>query len=469
MSSRARYWCFADRHRKVASWPLALCAVASLLFLTEAVFFLFFRNVNQDEGWYLWAAKLVFQGKVPYRDFAYSQTPLLPYVYGLPQWAFGQGLYQGRLTSLLFAASTLFLGASLVQRLAPRITSLEPIWAVACYLLLQVTGLYAAAYDVAYTAPYAPAGCLLLLAFWVALCCPKETWRNILATSCLAVAVAIRLSCASALVPLGLYLTLTSQRRVRGLLVVLAATLVMLALACGPCFLASRGVVAYDIFGFHTDRVPLSWQLHVALVTMLETGRDFGVPVLLGTLGLLRMAWVARRARRSDGGSQPAAAGPGDEAANQRPTDRRPPSLREQLPLRTFFFGLAIFLSGRGDRRGSLAPAHVRRLLQCTAAPPPGRARGAGLVLGRWRLAPVCQWKRRRRPEPGWGREPAAGCRTVSAGAWELPGTPQKPPGPREKPRRGRRRSLCPPPGWGLVSPGWPVSAGRLSCGCLCW
>jgi hypothetical protein len=345
MSSRARFWRFADRNRRKASWPLVLCAVASLLFVIEAAFFLLFRNVNQDEGWYLWAAKLVFEGKVPYRDFAYSQTPLLPYVYGLSQWAFGQGLYLGRLTSLVFAALTLLLGASLVQRLAPRITSLQPSWAVACYLFLQVTSLYAAAYDVAYTAPYAPAACLLLLAFWIALSCSNETWRNILATSCLALAVAIRLSCAPALLALGLYLALTSRRRVRGLLVVLAAALITLAVACSPIFLADRGIVAYDIFGFHTDRVPLSWQLHVALVTARETGRDFAVPAVLGAVGLLRMAWLALRARRKHGDLQAAALASGDEAANRRPTDRRIPPLCEQLSLKTFAFGLAIFFS----------------------------------------------------------------------------------------------------------------------------
>ena len=40
------------------------------------------RFVDVDEGSYAAAAKLALDGVVPYRDFAYAQTPLLPYVYG---------------------------------------------------------------------------------------------------------------------------------------------------------------------------------------------------------------------------------------------------------------------------------------------------------------------------------------------------------------------------------------------------
>ncbi len=37
--------------------------------------------LNQDEGWYLYAARLVSEGKTPYRDFFYTQAPVMPVVY----------------------------------------------------------------------------------------------------------------------------------------------------------------------------------------------------------------------------------------------------------------------------------------------------------------------------------------------------------------------------------------------------
>ena len=76
---------------------LARIAWVALLLLTaiELLALLLIRTVNLDEGWYLWASKLVYAGQVLYRDFAYTQTPLLPYVYGAFQLLFGEGLYQG--------------------------------------------------------------------------------------------------------------------------------------------------------------------------------------------------------------------------------------------------------------------------------------------------------------------------------------------------------------------------------------
>lgn len=71
--------------------------------------FLYLGDLNQDEGFYLLASRLVYQGKVPYRDFAYTQMPLLPYVYGIFQKMLGPGLYQGRITSLIFGFLTLLL------------------------------------------------------------------------------------------------------------------------------------------------------------------------------------------------------------------------------------------------------------------------------------------------------------------------------------------------------------------------
>jgi len=40
-------------------------------------------DLNQDEGWYLYAAQQVADGMLPYRDFAYTQGPMLPLVYAL--------------------------------------------------------------------------------------------------------------------------------------------------------------------------------------------------------------------------------------------------------------------------------------------------------------------------------------------------------------------------------------------------
>jgi len=83
--------------------------------LTSLVYFLLGR-ANADEGWYLYASRLVYRGKIPYQDFAYTQTPLLPYVYGISQVLLRPGLYTGRATSLLFLIATAGFNILLAKR-----------------------------------------------------------------------------------------------------------------------------------------------------------------------------------------------------------------------------------------------------------------------------------------------------------------------------------------------------------------
>jgi hypothetical protein len=59
---------------------------------------------------------LVYKGDVPYRDFAFFQMPLIPYLYGLPQLLLGPGVLVGRLTSLAFSAVSVGVGLHLTRR-----------------------------------------------------------------------------------------------------------------------------------------------------------------------------------------------------------------------------------------------------------------------------------------------------------------------------------------------------------------
>ena len=92
-------------------WLLA-CAFA------EALLFTLFGVVNRDEGWYLYAGRLVYDGKVPYRDFAFFQGPVLPYLYGFPQWLFGPSLLVGRLTSLVLILASFALLVRVARMIA---------------------------------------------------------------------------------------------------------------------------------------------------------------------------------------------------------------------------------------------------------------------------------------------------------------------------------------------------------------
>lgn len=101
-------------------WNLAIFGGVSIYIVISAIY-LFLGQANADEGWYLYASKLVWQGQLPYQDFAYTQMPFLPYVYGLPQTLFGPSIYLGRMTSIFFSAITLTIYLSIAHKHSGRI------------------------------------------------------------------------------------------------------------------------------------------------------------------------------------------------------------------------------------------------------------------------------------------------------------------------------------------------------------
>ena len=87
------------------------------LYLLGSLAYLFLGQVNGDEGWYLYTSKLILQGALPYRDVAYTQMPLIPYVYGVLQIVY-PSMYLGRLTSIVISIGTLLMGIVVARRYA---------------------------------------------------------------------------------------------------------------------------------------------------------------------------------------------------------------------------------------------------------------------------------------------------------------------------------------------------------------
>jgi hypothetical protein len=266
-----------------------LVRLALVIFLAEIGVLFFFRQINLDEGWYLWASKLVYEGKLPYRDFAFPQGPLLPYVYGAFLRLSREGLYQGRLLTVLLGCVSILLGMRLARRLGGERT-------VLVFLLLQISTLLAIAFQNTYTATYALATCFLIASILCALSDLPETPRAVLTTVLWALATGTRISVAVVIVPLALYLVVTSRRRWRIALVTGATAILALGLVFGPFLLQARDVLFYNIFGFHTDRMQPAMQLRAMRRSLTRFIVDFPIPVLLGCAGLAIWAVVARLA-----------------------------------------------------------------------------------------------------------------------------------------------------------------------------
>lgn len=263
-----------------------LCIGILAIFL----FLLFFRRVNLDEGWYLGAAQLVYTGKTLYRDFAYTQTPLLPYVYGLLQPLIGLGLYQGRLLTVLLGMTAWLLSARSAYRMGG--------WPAAlCCLGLLATSFFAAA-QYTYTATYALTACLMAMAVDVSLRSWPEERRTIIAAGLMSLAVTVRLSTIVALPLFLLYLVLWNKQRWATFCWGALTMVVTLGVVLGGYWLIGGQLMIYDIWGFHLDRIlRTKWQLEKIRLRTLKTGIDFAIPIVLGGWSGL---WLVRQWLRQE-------------------------------------------------------------------------------------------------------------------------------------------------------------------------
>ena len=116
---------------------LVATVAAVVMFALVGLVFVLRGRLNVDEGWYLDASRLVFHGQIPFRDFGFTQMPLSPYVYGLPQ-LLGPSIVLGRLTSLLFVVAAVGLAVRVTWRAVGRYAAL----AVAVLCLAFPTGIY---------------------------------------------------------------------------------------------------------------------------------------------------------------------------------------------------------------------------------------------------------------------------------------------------------------------------------------
>jgi hypothetical protein len=101
--------------KKPYFWKVVIL-LGLILFLLNSAVFVFLGQVNVDEGWYLYAGRLVYAGQRPYQDFAFTQTPLLPYIYGIPQSLIFPSIYLGRITSVVLSSAAFALAVFIARR-----------------------------------------------------------------------------------------------------------------------------------------------------------------------------------------------------------------------------------------------------------------------------------------------------------------------------------------------------------------
>lgn len=225
---------------------------------------LFLGNLNQDEGWYLYAAKQITEGRLLYRDFMFTQGPALPYIYGIFFPLIEKfGVEGGRLLTALFGLAATGCAAWLAAR------SVSKHWkAVAlCAFILTGVNVYQSYFTVI-VKTYSLCAFFLTAGF-VALSYTNSRrgataafWGGFL----LALAACTRLSAGIVLPAAGLWL-LWNRKKVFPLSWIafgLGGGFILLV-GLGIFFLLTPENTQFALFGYHAGRAPGSLMQLLAL------------------------------------------------------------------------------------------------------------------------------------------------------------------------------------------------------------
>ena len=183
-------------------WLLALGA-----FVVLGAAAVWLGGLNQDEGWYLYAANMVAEGKTLYKDFFYTQGPEMPNFYEAFTWIWKSwGLLGARVFTLTLGLAGICLAVSLARHLAPEERKGDA--ALIAFMLLGCN-LYHL-YYVAIPKTYALASMFVLVGFFL-LFVGKRPVFPLVAGLALAYAAGTRISLGALLCVVGLWLLLSKQ------------------------------------------------------------------------------------------------------------------------------------------------------------------------------------------------------------------------------------------------------------------
>ena len=240
----------------MTSYKRAYISISIVAFLAAVILSaanLYLGDLNQDEGWYLYAAQLVASGQRPYVDFAFTQGPVMPLVYALfkPIITAG-GLAGGRLITALLGLMAAVLAARLAARLVN--TELRASTALTTFILIGVN-VYQS-YFCTVVKTYSLTILLLMLGFlaMVEAWNRRQAWPMLMAGAFIVLAAGTRTSAGIVLPIVFLYLLMArSAPPLAWLHFGLGAT-VMACLVFLPFLILAPESFLYCVMQYHTLR-----------------------------------------------------------------------------------------------------------------------------------------------------------------------------------------------------------------------
>lgn len=272
--------------------PRTIIFSCAALYAIMSLVFLFFGRLNIDEGWYLYAGKLVYRGELPYRDFAFTQMPLLPYVYGLTQ-LIQPGLFVGRLTSFILSMATFVI----LVTTANHNTDKRGGAVTALLLTLFTYGIYFNTLVKTYA--------LVALLFAITLAAltaqTSNQWKYFVAAVCAILACLARLSALAFAVPILLYTIILAKRSVVRGAILLAA--VFIFFVCLILFNTNTEAATWNLITYHlsqwgdlTRGEKINEVLQTRIPSWISRYWSFALPAML----LITVALFSRRRKWTD-------------------------------------------------------------------------------------------------------------------------------------------------------------------------
>ena len=240
-------------------WPITV--VATLVLSAANIWF---GELNQDEGWYLYAGRMVAEGQLPFIDFASTQGPFMAFVYAAV-WPLVNlfGLLGGRIFTSLLGLLCAAGAAWLAYRMVIANSKERDGASVAALMTFIFIGINVyQSYFFAIVKTYALAGLLLVCSF-IALSFYKEKYGCLLAFLSgvfMSLAVATRLS-AIAVIPVVILVYLVYALRGKGepgnmriTLWLTAGALVTGLLVFMPFLIKAPEATLFGLVEYHTGR-----------------------------------------------------------------------------------------------------------------------------------------------------------------------------------------------------------------------
>ena len=260
-----------------------------------AVLNLMFGNLNQDEGWYLYAAKMVGGGAKPYADFAFTQGPVMPYAYRLllPMLPV-DGVAGGRMLTALFGILSGMLAAAAAARMVDRnrlATGLAVAILVGCNVYQSYFTTVVKTYGLC---------AFLLMAGFFALTFRKKGYGALVAGGLIALAAGTRLSAGLVLPITGIWLIFQRERRGHWIWFGIGGGLTLLAVFL-PFLVTAPEQTFFGLVGYHAGRDSGGWKALLILKAGFVS-RFVQAYFVFALMAAAAFCW-RRRDRKPDPGS----------------------------------------------------------------------------------------------------------------------------------------------------------------------